>query len=208
MKIWTDKEIKFLKDNYPSKGTNYCADVLNRSKQSINIKASRLNLKVTKSAAGRPRSTHDCYEQTLMTKEIDYYPLEPYITAHTKIKHSCYSGHVWEVEPANILSGFGCPQCAYHGFDLDKPAILYYIKIGDYYKIGITNRSVLDRFSQDKNKPIKILFEKLYATGKEAKEEEQLILNSHPRISVPGYLAKGGNTELFLTDVLQFEAQK
>jgi hypothetical protein len=41
---WEEKEIIFLKDNYPSKGKEYCSLKLNRTLASIRAKASRLRL--------------------------------------------------------------------------------------------------------------------------------------------------------------------
>ena len=43
---WTQDEIKFLIENYPSYGKEYCAKKLNRESSSIFKKASRLKLKV------------------------------------------------------------------------------------------------------------------------------------------------------------------
>lgn len=40
-------EIKFLKENYPDKGTEYCANKLNRTKNSVSRKATRLGLKIS-----------------------------------------------------------------------------------------------------------------------------------------------------------------
>jgi hypothetical protein len=45
-KSWSPEEIAFLKENYPTKGKNYCAELLNREGSSVFKKASRLKLKV------------------------------------------------------------------------------------------------------------------------------------------------------------------
>lgn len=58
------------------------------------------------------RKTHEEYEQQLLKKEIDYWPIERYVNSRTKILHECIEGHQWLVKPQDILSGYGCPVCA------------------------------------------------------------------------------------------------
>jgi len=43
-KMWTPGDIQFLKDNYPTKGAQFVADVLNRSWTSVHYKAGRLRI--------------------------------------------------------------------------------------------------------------------------------------------------------------------
>lgn len=152
--------------------------------------------------------THEDYLKELFEKEINYEPVETYINANTKIRHQCVKGHQWYVTPSDILKGRGCPHCASNRFDSEKPAILYYLKVDAYYKIGITSRTVEKRFflSEDKEK-ITVLFEKYYERGEYAYEQEQAILKEFAdyRIHVPGLLRGAGNTELFTEDVLQFD---
>lgn len=78
--------------------------------------------------------------------ETSFEVLDKYINSETKIRHKCSEGHIWLVAPNKILAGSGCPECATFSFNPNKPTILYYIKITkndvDYYKIGITNRTV------------------------------------------------------------------
>ncbi len=40
---WTETEITFLKENYEKQGSRFCAETLNRSIDSIVLKANRLN---------------------------------------------------------------------------------------------------------------------------------------------------------------------
>ena len=131
--------------------------------------------------------------------------MEPYVNSHTPILHECTYGHKWKASPNNILRGRRCPFCSKSGFKLDKPAILYYIKIGEYYKIGVTNRSVKQRFEDDSSsKKITILDERTFNTGEEALNMEKLLFAQFKeyRIIVPGYLRSKGNTELFATNIL------
>lgn len=57
------------------------------------------------------KKTHEEYEQELFEREIDYWPIERYVTNNTKILHECLEGHRWSARPTNILSGDGCPVC-------------------------------------------------------------------------------------------------
>jgi hypothetical protein len=47
-KLWTQEEIVFLKENYPRKGSVYCANLLNRNKKSIIKKANYMGISVNK----------------------------------------------------------------------------------------------------------------------------------------------------------------
>ena len=47
-KIWTQEEIDFLKENYPSKGGEYCTEKLNRTKGAVSKKVGRIGIKVNK----------------------------------------------------------------------------------------------------------------------------------------------------------------
>jgi hypothetical protein len=61
----------------------------------------------------------------------------------------CLSGHSWESSFGNILSGRGCPICAYHGFNPSKPSWVYILKFDTYIKYGITN-NLNQRINQHK----------------------------------------------------------
>lgn len=261
-KLWTEFEINFLRENYPVKGGQFCADKLNRTLTSVMGKSKREGLKVINRS--KPTLlTHKEYESKLLEKELDFIPLEkyinsntpilhecieghqwkvvprsilsgqgcprcnggialtheeytsrinfkvlePYINSHTLITHQCDKGHSWKASPNNILRGRGCPYCSKHGFKLDIPAILYYIKIGEYYKVGVTNRTVKQRFEEDSaSKTIIILDQKHFGKGSEALEAEQKILETYKehRVNVKNYLNSKGNTELFSINILPF----
>jgi hypothetical protein len=151
---------------------------------------------------GSHRKKKTNYKEELVEKNILYTPVEEYINCDTAILHECINGHYWKVTPNKILSGRECPECyGRKGFDKTKPAILYYIKIGDYYKIGVTTTTINKRFSRDIDKPITIIKIKQFDSGHKALELEKLILKEEPRITVTDYLKSGGNTELFLNPI-------
>ena len=105
----------------------------------------------------------------------------------------------------------GCPLCEnIYGFDKSKKALLYYLKVTEndeaYYKIGITNKtSVAERFSSNDLAKIKVLNVVEYQNGQTCYDEEQRILKKFKNFRYKGsenILSSGGNTELFIKDVL------
>lgn len=145
------------------------------------------------------------------SSRINFRVMEPYVNMRTKILHECSLGHQWSARPYNIVSGWGCPACSKHGFDSTKPAILYYIKITKdyetYYKLGITNRTITERFRDDKDKQIDIIWTETYSDGKLAQAKELALLQEHKskRVNITGFLRSGGNSELFEVDILSKE---
>jgi len=113
------------------------------------------------------------------------------------------------VELATLFQGSGCPKCAPYWFQDDKPAILYYLRVsnpfGDpLYKIGISNRTVMERFPRDISK-ITILDIQHFPVGADAYAREQEILEEFDadRYDGPDILRDNGNDELFILDVLR-----
>ena len=135
---------------------------------------------------------------------------EEYINCYTKIEHECLvCSYKWKVKPSSLLSGHGCPMCAPTGVDTNKPTRLYYICIDDtYYKIGITNRTVSERFIKDiRTKDIRIVWEHVFDSGIDAQELERDI-----KIDYQGVLGTnsctllgGGYTETTNYDFLGLE---
>jgi len=129
-----------------------------------------------------------------------------YINAKTNVKIYCMQCKVYFKQvPSNHLVGKGCPNCAEHGFNYGKPAILYYLSIlnGTAYKIGITNRSIKERFTVQELLKIKILKTTFYQYGNEAFDAEQKILKEFKYAKYKGdNLLESGNTELFKYDIL------
>jgi len=95
-------------------------------------------------------------------------------------------------------------------FDHNKPAILYYLydPQEDLYKIGITNRSVEERFGKSfcSNRAIAILEQIEYSKGMDAYLAEQEILEAfgYARCENPSWPEDiGGKTEFFKWNILQ-----
>ena len=111
----------------------------------------------------------------------------------------------FEQRPSGHLRGSGHPNRAHFGFNTNLPAILYYLKIqgGKGYKIGITNRTVAERFVGESNK-IEVLKTWYYESGKDARDREKEILTKYIPVKYIGEpLLSSGNTEIFSEDVLE-----
>lgn len=101
----------------------------------------------------------------------------------------------------------GCPNCCKFGFDKNKPAILYYLKVTNdseiLYKVGITNRTVTQRFTSSDLSKIEVVSVTEYAIGTHAYNEEQKILKEYKNNMYTGpEVLSSGNTELFTSNIL------
>jgi len=132
-----------------------------------------------------------------------------YINNRTKLIISCNKCNQQFIQTGNDhLDGCGCPNCQYGGFNPNKPALLYYLSInnGQAYKIGITNRTVEQRFTIRELSKITILKLIEYNFGKDAYISEQKILKEFEYAKYCGeLLLDSGNNELFKYDVLGFD---
>ena len=203
-RAWTDTDVKYLKDNYPTGGMNHCATVLNRTKMSIQKKAQKLGIQ----APGRLK-TNEQYLAELDNKNIDYIPQEQYAGTETPILHSCVQNHIWKVRQKDILRGYGCPSCANTGIDRTKPGKLYFVSFeydnNTYYKLGITTRTVRERFAGDWNRfKVAILWEQDFLTAQEAYDKEYTLLKANKANLLNLGILKSGNTEI-LTKYIEKE---
>ena len=110
----------------------------------------------------------------------------------------------FEQMPSKHLNGSGHPNRAHFGFNINLPAVLYYLKVqgGKGYKIGITNRTVAERFVGENDK-IDVVKTWYYENGKEARDKEQEVLSEYKSMKYIGKpLLNSGNTEIFTKDVL------
>jgi hypothetical protein len=97
-----------------------------------------------------------CSGRTLLTGFNDLCTMRPELAAqadgwdpklvlagtHQKRKWKCQGGHKWSAVVKNrVRRGDGCPLCSTFGFDLSKPAWLYFLKHERWglLQIGITN---------------------------------------------------------------------
>lgn len=146
----------------------------------------------------------DKAKSTIASRLPNYTLLEPYVNARTPIlvKHNLCNNS-FASAPDNLLRKQQCPHCASFGFDPTKPAILYYICIDNtYYKIGVTNKTVKERFKANELKRITILNTWEYELGSIAYQKEQHILNLFKQYKTSQQLLTAGNTEIFSTNIL------
>lgn len=163
----------------------------------------------------KPRKNHEYYINELNKRNILMQPLEKYQGSTVKILHKCTCGNKWLCTPNNIFAGNTC-GCTKDEVNLlrhkNKKTILYYLKINNLYKIGITlyrnniENSIYKRFITDiKNKNIKveIIKIKIFEDGSLAYIEEQKILNKYKDFRYIGEDMKwfSGHTELFNEDI-------
>ncbi len=103
---WTEEEIEFLREWYPTEGAKLCAEVLDRTTGSVRGRVCKLKLR----SFASKQKTHAQY-----TSEVpsDYEVLGIYVNTMTKILHRHkVCGHEWSIAPNNILSlRGGCPRC-------------------------------------------------------------------------------------------------
>ena len=104
------------------------------------------------------------------------------------------------------LAGQGCPSCSSYGFDRNKPGILYYLSInnGQAYKIGITNRTIEERFLVSDLQKIEVLHYWSFEKAEEALSRETKIkqlCKPYKYLGLP--LLSSGNTELFTINILE-----
>lgn len=128
-----------------------------------------------------------------------------YTSGRSPVKIKCPIHGEFEQLPSTHVRGAGCPYCSDTGFNKSKPGILYYLKIngGQAYKIGITNRTINERFSTAELNCIDVLATKYYELGEEAYIAEQQVLRDYKEYKYEGApLLISGNTELFNIDVL------
>ncbi len=131
------------------------------------------------------------------------YDRSVYIEMRQKIEIVCpVHGSFWQL-PTVHLRGCGCPDCAYYGFNPLKPAILYYMKhlLTGYYKSGITNRTLRQRFGGRLKEFQVIDVQEFQVGGAAYKREQELLLEySEHRITLVSFIGNGG-TEFFDSNV-------
>lgn len=139
--------------------------------------------------------------------KYDYSKIK-YKNSKTKVSIICSIHGEFMQNPASHLNGRGCPSCAKNGFDVRKPAYLYYLKVTTeagkmLYKIGITNKTVNERFNLTDLSKIEIVKQKLYDNGQDALDWETKLKRMYKEYQYKGPdVLSSGNTELFTEDII------
>lgn len=153
------------------------------------------------------RKTIETYEAELLARGSELRPIEPYVDSSTKILHRCYKeGHEYRTSPHKVLERLTCSQCRLHA----RPHILYYIRIAGYYKVGVTYRTVEERFKTSfSTLNVFVLKTWEFPDYHSALEQEQEILRVYrdQRVYLPDLIPESGGTELFMEDILQLDSK-
>lgn len=160
-------------------------------------------------AKNQTKSTKEIIERCVEVHGSRYnYSATKYINADTKLNIICPIHGEFKQLPGNHCAGQGCPACAVMGFDQTKPAILYYLKVTTddkiLYKIGITSRTVNERFYVNDLKKIEVLHQEKFMTGQEALDKETEIKRKFKEFQYNGpNVLSSGNTELFTCNIFE-----
>ena len=161
----------------------------------------------------RERKSSEEYITQCSLKHNNKYDYSKVKYTHSKLKVviTCPIHGDFEQVAGIHLHGQGCPKCAKSGFNPNKPAYLYYLKIiideeNVLYKIGITNRTVHKRYSKSDLKKIVVLNEQYYEYGKDALNLESYIKQKFKEYAYKGVkVLESGNTEIFTINLLDKE---
>lgn len=158
----------------------------------------RINAKNTKSFeefVKEARAVHgDKYE----------YSADGYTKRNVKLLIKCPDHGEFRQTGFSHLNGRGCPECAVSGFKSHLPATLYLAKVVKpyctFWKIGITNRSVIKRFAAEAANIISLhKWENL--PGEQARTVESLTLRKFNEYRIKNFLfpllSANGDTECF-----------
>ena len=150
-------------------------------------------MRSSKKAKNCTKTTNNFIKRATLKHNGKYdYSLSNYKHSMQKVKIICPEHGVFEQTPSSHYSGSGCPKCfkkkqsenKNYSWDIEKyrnkKTILYVIKIGDLFKIGITLRKVKYRYSTDVSQnglKYEIIYEEVFNDGADAFTIEQYILN-------------------------------
>ena len=127
-----------------------------------------------------------------------------YIESSKAVTIICPVHGEFEQTPNSHIQGSGCQKCTKTGFNSGKPAYLYSFQIGEVYKIGITNRTVKDRYNSVDYGNISNIQELLFEDGASAQllEQQLKISNKEFKYSGPTPFTDGtGITECFIKQI-------
>lgn len=103
-----------------------------------------------------------------------------YHRVHSKVNIRCHEHGLFSMQPANHLSGNGCPGCAKTGFNPRIPGYLYVLEAGDIVKVGITNKGIQRRVkdvSRSSGLSFKCIHKHFFTSGVDAANLEQELIS-------------------------------
>lgn len=130
-----------------------------------------------------------------------------YVKMQSKVNIICPVHGEFSQNPSDhIFNLQGCPSCGSSCFSSQKPGTFYILKVFHnsivYYKIGITNKTLKQRYSSrhDKNK-INKCFLYTFNNGYLAQELENKLLCLFKNLKANTNMLLSGNTEILLSDI-------
>ena len=169
------------------------------------------------SAVTRTKDIDTLIEELMLITRFNYPTLTntSLIKSHDRVLTECVEcGTKKSHKVCNILTGHsGCKECNYSinlwsekRYD-NKETVLYFIRINNLFKVGLTRKSVASRYYKELRAgyDIEVIFTIRYEDGAEAFREERRILKEYSKFKYKGdkMLINGGDSELFTTDVFQ-----
>jgi hypothetical protein len=125
----------------------------------------------------------------------------------SKVTIICPEHGEFQQRPSDhIFNLQGCPSCGSSCFSSQKPGTFYILKVVHknklYYKIGITNKTLKQRYSSshDKNK-ISKCFLYTFNNGYLAQELESKLLYLFKDLKANTNILLSGNTEILIKDI-------
>ena len=154
----------------------------------------------------RNKKTTSEYMQDLVNTNIQV--LEEYKGKDVPIEHLCFCNNKFLAKPNSILTknttSCGCNKIYYHtrSYFKDKETTLYYIKIGKLYKIGITTKTIKERYKYE-GVVYEIIKERKFKDGSNAWDKELEIKRKFRNKLYLGeqIMKYTRNTELFIEDI-------
>lgn len=127
------------------------------------------------------------------------YDLSGFTNVNGKVLARCPEHGEWTPTVSDHLRGSGCPSCKKTGFVHHKPAELYLVEIEGLYKVGVTNKTLEQRYCLVDLNRMTVILRLRFDTGKEAQALEGKIIeqNKHIRYDGPPVLTQTGTTEMF-----------
>ncbi len=153
------------------------------------------------------------HEEVKKKFEADGYTLlSEYKNSKTKMDFICPQGHKNKISLNVWGQGSRCRDCATNGYRGSLPGRLYYLKFEYkgkiYYKLGVTNRTVKERYREEKI-PYIILMDLYYEDGSIPFSKETIILRKNKKWKYKGFpFLRTGNSELFTKDVLGLDSSQ
>lgn len=143
---------------------------------------------------------------TIHNDFYDYSKVE-YKGMHHKIKIICPKhGEFYQRPSDHIFNLQGCPSCGSSCFSTQKPGTFYILRVihgsKEYYKIGITNKTLKQRYSSthDKSRLVKC-FVYTFQNGYLAQELEYKLLSYYKNQKANTAILLSGNTEIVTKDI-------